>query len=391
MKTGKLGVYVYPEAVASAPDYAKRLVEEAGVDYFILRAGYGLDFPAPVGQAVEIVRHANAGVCIMMGSWWGKGNIKPLENLPSKSYESRYPMEMPGSAIDAEIIAKYEKACKEFQPDSVCLTHGRYRHPAYLDGIFDEGSKDTEYLARMEAAGIPRAEVLAARDAWERAMGKTDKKTLLTLAESGMIEFLCELSQSDAFKRLVAFRRETIHQSLRKLRQAVASHGISFGSNAYSLTAATVCGQDYDDSYPEICDFVQPLFPYMEYHHYEPIAAWGRYLLQHTQLDEPTAIEAAKQLFYLGGTVCPDSLKELDTCGEGEGSSIRSIVSKELKMCVPYLTKPYKIQPVFRGKQWDHAATDSLVEEAKELGFDSFIFMGCEYLLKGPSPSADWF
>ncbi|GHV35396.1 hypothetical protein FACS1894187_08010 [Synergistales bacterium] len=391
MKAGNLGVYVYPEAVVSAPDYAKRLVWEAGVDYFILRAGYGLDFPASVGQAVEVVRGLKVGVCVMMGSWWGRGNIKPLENLPSKSYESRYPMAMPGSAIDAEIAAKYEKACKQFRPDSVCLTHGRFRHPAYLDGIFDEGSEDQEYLARMEAAGIPRAEMLAARSSWEQAMGKTDKETLLKYAENGMIEFLCELSQSDAFKRLVAFRCDTIHRSLRKLRQAVVSCGVSFGSNAYSPTAAAVCGQDYDDSYSEICDFVQPLFPYMEYHHYEPIAAWGRYLLQNARLDEPTAIEAAKRLFYLGGAVCPDSFSELDTCGEGEGGSIRSIVGKELKMCVPYLTKPYKTQPVLRGVQWDKAATDDLIEEAKDLGFNSLIFMGCEYLLKGPSPSADWF
>ena len=391
MKTGKLGVYVYPVAVVSAPDYAKRLVEEAGVDYFILRSGYGLDFPAPVGQAVEIVRGLKAGLCIMMGSFWGNAKIKVLDHLPSKSYESRYPMEMPGSGIDAEIVAKYEKACKQFHPDSVCLTHGRYRHPAYLDGLFDEGRDDADYLARMEAAGIPRAEMLAARKSWEQAMEKTDQETLLKFAERGMIEFLCELSQSDAFRRFVAFRCETVRQSLHKMRKAVVSHGVSFGTNAYSPTAAEVCGQDYNGAYSETCDFVQPLFPYMEYHHYEPIAAWGRYIAQHAKLDEPTAIEAAKRVFNLGGTVCPDRFSELDACGEGEGRSIRSIVGRELEMCVPYLDKPYKTQPVFRGIQWDCAATDGLMAEAKGLGFDSFVFMGSEYLSKGPSPSTDWF
>ena len=391
MKEGRLGIYVQPESVVAEPGYAKRLIQEAGVDYFILRSGYGLDFPSEVGEAVNIVRGLNAKVCLMLGAWWGRGSIKRLENLPSKSYESMYPMEMPGSSIDAKLVAKYEKACAQFKPESICISHGRYRHPAYLEGIFDEGSNDPEYLARMESKGIPRADVLSARASWEKAMGQADKETLFKYAENGLIEFLCSLSQSDAFKRLVAFRLETIHLSLRALSRAVKSHGVSFGTNAYSLIASEVCGQDYGDSYTENCDFVQPLFPYMEYHRYEPVAAWGRYILSHAKLDDPDAIEVAKRIFYLGDAIFPDNLKELDTCAEGDGKVIRSIVSKELKMCKPYLSRPYKIQPVFRGIQWDHAVTDNLVEEAKSYGMDSFIYMGCEYLLKEPAPSNVWF
>jgi hypothetical protein len=215
-----------------------------------------------------------------------------------------------------------------------------------------------------------------------------DKASLQKISEKGLVECLCELSQSDALKRLVAFRRETVLNSLRAFRKAVTACGVSFGANAYSPIANEICGQDYMEAYAETCDFVQPLLCYMEWHRYEPLAAWGRYIRQHAKVDEPDAVEAAKNLFNLNGAICPDNFNEMDTCIEGGGESTYSIVSREIKMCAPYLPEPYKLQLVLRGKQWDWDVTDRLVDEARDLGFDSFIFTGCEYLLKDKSPAA---
>ena len=386
MSEWKLGIYCHPDAVSATPDYAKRLVEEAGVDHFVLRSGYDLSYPESQEKAVQVIRDLEAKVCFMVGTWWG-GERKAIENLPYKSFESSMPMQMPGSAIDAQLIAKLQNLCNQFQPDSICMTHARYRHPAYLDGIFDEGREDQEYQVSMEAAGIPRSDVLSARASWEKAMGTLDNTSLIKASERGLIEFLCELSQSDAIKRLIAFRRKTVLQSLVTIREAVKKDGILFGANAYSPWGADLCGQDYNEAYSKISDFVQPLLCYMEWHRYEPIAAWGRYLHQYANADEPVAVEAAKTLFGLGGAICLDSFNELDACVEGNGEAIYSIVSKEIKMCRQYLSKPYRLQPVLRGRQWDWAVTGKLVEEAKALGMDSFIFSGCEYLLKGPAPA----
>jgi hypothetical protein len=387
----KLGVYCHPDAVAMTPDYAKRLVEEAGVDYFILRSGYGLGYAATMQKAAEIVRGMGVNLSLMVGSWWG-GTDRPVENLPSKSWESKNPMDMPGSPIDALIIEKFQSMCNAYKPDSLCVTHARYRHPAYIDGIFDEGSRDAEYQARMIAAGIPRRDVLDARAAWEQAMGAmgdgaVGEAALLKASEAGLIGFLCELSQSDAVKRLAAFRRSTVRSGLLAFRKAVTDCGVSFGANAYAPWGAGICGQDYDGAYAEACDFVQPLLCYMEWHRYEPIAAWGRYLHKHGKVGAAVAIEAAKNLLGLGGAVCPDSFEGLDTCAEGSDECVYSIVSKELGMCAPYVAKPYKLQPVLRGMDWGWDVTDRLVSEARAQGIDSFIFMGCDYLSKGSAPS----
>ena len=385
----KLGVYCQPAAIATTPDYAKRLVEEAGVDHFIIRSGYESVIPGAQEKAVQVVRDLKADVEFMLSTWWGSSNVKVIDNLPAKTWESRFPMDMPGAASDAKIISKLEDVCGKYHPDAICMTHARYRHPGYLDGIFDEGTGDAQYQSRMEAAGIPRRETLEARAAWEKAMGALDNQSLITAAEKGIVEFLCELSQSDALRRLLSFRRETVRESLLALRKTVTGYGAAFGANAYSPWGAELCGQDYDNVYSETCDFVQPLLCYMEWHRYEPLAAWGRYLNQYTKADMPTSIEAAKILFGLGGTVTPVSFDAFDTCLEGDMESIYSIVDREIAMCAPYTSKPYSLQPVLRGMQWDWSMTDKLISGGKALGIDSYIFVGCEYLTKGPSPLVD--
>ena len=391
MKEWKLGVHAQPYSVAFAPDYAKRLVEKAGVDHFILRVGYGPDYPAAVGKAIEVIRDLNADVFFMFGVWWGEA-MKMVQDIPNKSWESKFTIEVPGSSADTYLIAKMKELCGQFKPDAICITHGRYRHPAYIDGIFDEAGGSEEYRARMKAAGIPREDVLAARADWEKALHRMNKGTLLKGTEQGLVPFLCELSQSDAAERLVAFRCQTVHDSLRAFRKtAKAFDGVTFGTNAYSPIAARICGQTYDVAYAETCEFVQPLLTYMEWHRYEPIAAWARYLQRFSGVDDASAIEASKQLFQLGGTICPDSIRELDTCGEGTDESILSLVGKDLELCAPYLSQPYPVSPVLRGgPQWKPAVIDRLMEKARGLGFRGFEFMGCDYLLPN-EPSVDWF
>ncbi|MCL2122337.1 MAG: hypothetical protein FWH28_08835 [Clostridiales bacterium] len=390
MKDWKRGIYCQPAAVAATPDFAKRLMEEAGVDHFILRSGPGGIIPDAQEKAVEVLRELNADIEFMVSTFWGGGGpSKPIENLLSKSWESQYLIDLPGSPMDEVLIAKMEKLCKLYKPEAICVTHARYRHPAYLDGIFDEGVDIPEYQARMEAAGIPRSDVIADRALWEKAMGALDSKSLLKAAEKGILSFLCELSQSDAVMRLIRFRQKTVRDSLMAFRKAVTAHDVSFGANAYPTWGAELCGQDYANAYAETCDFVQPLLCYMEWHRYEPIAAWGRYLHLHSKADEAASVEAAKILFGLGNTLCPDRLNALDTCAEGNKESIYSIVSEEIKMCAPYVNKPYQLQLVLRGKEWDWQLTDTLVSESKAIGVDSFIYVGCDYLIKGLPPVVD--
>ena len=388
MKEWKLGVYVQPDAVAADPDYAKRLVEEAGVDHFVLRAGYDLVIPAALEAAIAVVKDVKAQACCMAGTWWYPE--MEILDLPYKSFEGQYPMTMPGGALDAGIAAKLEKLCGQYKADAVCLSHARYRHPAHIEGIYNDGAGDSAYMARMEKAGVTRAEVLAARAAVERALASSDKAALMKASEDGLIPFLSNLSGGDALDRYFAFRRGTVMDAFRTFHQAVKKYdGATFGTNAYSPIGFRVCGQDYD-AFAETCEFVQPLFPYMEYHHLQPIAAWARYVRRHAGLDDASAIEIARRLLYLGDATCPESIEELDTCGEGDDKTVASIVGKEVQLCAPYASKPYRVLPVIRGQGWGRPVIDRLTEEIKSL-YDGIVYMGCDYLVPGSQAPDGWF
>ena len=390
MTNWKRGVYVDPRAVAAHPDYAKRLVEEAGVDHFVMRSSYGLNIPEAVGQASQIARDLKADVCLMTGTFWGDANIKPVEGLATKSHESQYPMELPGTEIDTGVVAKLEKMCRENKPDAICLTHARFRHPGYMDSVFYDGKDDPAFCARMEAGGIPRPEVDKAKAEAEKALAAADKGWLLKKAESGLIAFLGELTQNDVWERYFAFRRRIVSASYRAFAKTVKRFpGIAFGTNAYNPTAARVTGLDYEN-FDDICEFVQPLMPYMEFHVYQPIAAVAYYVKSHTRLDEPTAVEVARRLLFLGDTVCPDSISELDNCGEGKDDAIRSLVGRQLQLSERYLSKPYQLLPVLRGRDWGRGVTDELLADMKKRGFSGVVFMGCDYLVPNPPPAEGW-
>ncbi|MCL2122400.1 MAG: hypothetical protein FWH28_09150, partial [Clostridiales bacterium] len=264
------------------------------------------------------------------------------------------------------------------------------RHPAHIEGIYHDGDDDPAYLARMEAAGIPYAKVVEMRSAVEQAIGKMDKASLLKAAESGLIPFLGELAQNDIPKRLFAFRRETVREGYRRLEKVVRSHGVSFGTNAYPPFAVDATGQDYGD-FEETCDFVQPLQSYIEFQRLMPIAAWGRYIGQLARLDDVSAIAVSRTLLRLGDAVCPDTIKELDTCGEGDDATIRSILKVEFEMLHQLLPKSYPILPVLRGKDWSRSVIDEYTAEAKRL-FGAYVLMGCDYLVPDvPTGSTGWF
>ena len=388
MKEWKIGLYTYPDAIAEEPDYAKRLVD-AGLDLFVVRTGYGSTYYDSLEEAVRIVRGLNTQICLLAGAFWGGVTVE-IDNPPDKSNEIKWPMDLPGSAADAGIISHLRRLCERYKPESVCLTHARFRHPALIDGIFNECRQDPGYLARMEAAGVAWADVSAGRFAFEKALEAADEKALLKASEQGLIHFLDELSNSDIFERFFSYRCRSVTDSVREFSKAVkAFEGITFGINTYSPTGARICGQNFDD-FVDICDYLHPLLGYMEWHRYEPIAAWGRYLLRHARLNEAVAVEIAKRLFFLGGTFCPDSFAELDTCGEGGDRNVLSVVRAELKMCEKYAAKSYQIMPVIKGKVWSKPVIDSLLDDIGLSPFGAFVLQGPDYLLPGVPRSVNW-
>ncbi|HET8986485.1 MAG TPA: hypothetical protein VFN03_12075, partial [Trueperaceae bacterium] len=67
-------VYVSPAAMCAAPSYARRLVEEAGVECFVLRTGFDpTSTSSYLEQAVALVKALDARCWFLVGTWWGDG------------------------------------------------------------------------------------------------------------------------------------------------------------------------------------------------------------------------------------------------------------------------------------------------------------------------------
>lgn len=386
----QVGIYVSPFAITGNAEYARRLVLEKGVSEFVIRTGFD---PAAessnLESAVKIVKDLNASVCFLVGTWWGHIETPPLHRS-EKSNESRFPMTYPGSATDDVISEKLRSLSITYSPDEICLTHARYRHPAYISGVFDTGDKAYQY--RMEKSGIHPAMLQESLKLFESALAHMKPEDIKVAAEKGLINFLCDISQNDLFSRFFAFRCDTILEAAKKFRNVVknCSDHILFGTNAFSTEASEICGQDYH-RLGNAYDFVQPLLGYMEWHTVESIASWARFLLQkHPAISETEAIDISKRLFQLKDAFLPSSLGEMDQFGEGTEQSILSVTSTQIKNSAKYIGNGYALLPVLRGRTWPRTVIASLIAELNQYDFDGLIFQGTDYLLT-PVPEDGWY
>ena len=387
-KTDLLSLYVSPTGITSAPDYVKRLAEQAGVTQLVIRTGFhASEFDENLYRAVEIVKQNNLDVCLLVGTWWGHAVQEP-DTRYGNANESRFPATMPGSKTDAEIAEKLEKLCTRLEPNAICLTHSRYRHPAYINGIFDLG--DEQYQSRLETWGIQPSALREVFKSLPTIISRMAPKKLCDISFGGLTEFLCEAAGTNLFHDFFLFRNQTIASSVNQLKETVNAYsGIRFGSNIYSPIASDLCGQNYE-LLGGIYDFIQPLLGYVEWHVLECILAWARYLLScNKNLSERDAIFAAKRLFFLEEASLPETIVEGAHIGEGPDDLVRAVVSKEVSLLTQRQRIACEIQPVLRGKDWSHSVTMELMDRIKAAQFDGIVFQGSDYLCS-PSPINGW-
>lgn len=377
-----LGVYASPDAVVAQPDYARRLVGEAGVNQFVLRAGFDPANANPVlGKATEILRGLEVDVLFLAGTWWG-GTEGPA--VPG-AHESRFPATMPGSDTDDLICRSLETMCTAAKPDGVCVTHSRYRHPAYIDGVFDVG--DAVYQKQMAAFGVEPDALKSAVDAFfARLSGLPAGKVQALSASRDLIAFLDAVAGTTAFADFFRFRCAGIETAMKRFRETVLAAGAKrFGSNAYSPIAARLCGQDYA-ALGNVFDFIQPLLGYMRWHVLQPVVAWAEQFGRRGGMDPKQAALLSARLFRLETAMPPEAVVP----GEDEGSSclVRDVVTRELEL-VAKAGLRCAASPVLRGKDdWERAVTDEL-RRRSDAGFAGTVFQGCGYLV-APATHPGW-
>lgn len=382
----QVGVYLPPQAIVSNPEYAQRLVER-GVNLFVLRAGFDPQNLNPaLGAAIEIARKLGVRICLLVGTWWGHAE-KEIPLKYGKSFESKFPSHNPGGDTDFIIWQTLSSLCAEYKVEEICLTHARFRHPAYIEGVFEVG--DEQYQESIRAAGINPEEIKKIVPSLSKQIHSMRAADLWELAEHGLEVFIGRLTEPELVEHWFDFRCDRIFRSVSSFASVVHNSGKQFGTNAFSPIAARLCGQDYL-RLSKVCDEIQPLLGYMEWHTLESISAWAKFLLVNAAgLSSREAIAISKRLFYLENALLPEDIYEIDHMGEGGNQAVLSVTKQELNLTAQWLRQNIPLTPVLRGKTWSKETTDQLVKETEMHGFRGIIFQGCSYLAP-PIPDPIW-
>jgi len=396
------GIYVSPGAVVKDPAYAQMLVEKADVNLFILRTGFNPNRPDPdLEGAVKITRQMGIRCWFLVGTWWGHG-VKYTDDImttiadtaafpKTPAHEAQWKVRVPGGPADEEIKSALRRFCEDYEPDGICLTHARFRHPAWIPGLFESGPG--RLMELMEQSNISGCLL---KNSVQKILGSlarmSPKDLVLLTVRNDPVGLLDELAGSTVPGDWFKMRCRLIHESIQEFRSVVkeaGKGGILFGQNAYSPIAANLCGQDYA-TMKDCVDFVQPLLGYTEWHVYQPVAAWARLFKTYIHgLGEKESIQAAARLFKLINFPGVQSFNELLESGEGAAETIEAVVAIELELCRALDTEGLRIMPVLRGHGWPEGLTSRLSQRLAEMRYTAAVYQGVD-ALTGIQPLDGW-
>ena len=386
-----IGLYVTTETIARAPDYTRALVEERGVDLFVIRTGFDPRKPAPyLDEAMSVVTRLGVRFEFLVGTWWGAGMsapslpMEPAANLlnydPHMAHEAQWTMVAPGSEHDDHVRAAIAALCDHYGPSGICLTHARYKHAADLNGLF--ATAGGPFGAAMAEAGFTHSQLAAMLDKLgQRLCGITPA----TAAETTLIGFLDAITDSDYFSRWFDFRCSQVATAVGGIFEPIRRRHpeMRFGTNAMGPLFNRLCGQDYRQL-ATICDFIQPLLGYMRWHVLQPIYAWATLLYERSgTLDPRTALILSARLFGFDSAELELDWKQRNQTGEGAESAVIAMVRRQLGAMNDL--SPAMVCPVLRGQDLASQTAESLIDLVRDHGFQTIFFQGADNLPSGNS------
>lgn len=395
---GKRGLYVSGQALQTGADHARRLVEEHGFDFFVIRTGFDPARPNDdLHGAVELAQRLGARVVLLVGTWWGTG-IRPgraglfpatplVRSSPDRSHESQWKTFPPGGEYDEAISETIEHLCARYQPAGVCLTHARFKHAADLAGLFEVAGG--AFAAQMAENGVSAEALNEAVRKAANGLARIDAGELNALARNhDTAEFLDALSDGDLFRRWFDFRCRLVTQSVQAIFDAARLSRVDtlFGCNAVGPRFSRLSGQDYE-ALGRVCDFVQPLLCYMRWHVLQPIFAWADFLRSRCKaIDSHQAQAAAASLFGFDPTALRLDDQKPHEKGEGPADAVINMVVAQLSSLPKADGRPY--QPVLNGHDLPRQATQTMSSLATK-ACDCAVFQGASFAAGDP-PGPGW-
>lgn len=386
----KRGIYIAPSEIINSVNYVHKLIDNE-FKIFLLRTGFNpLYFDPIISQAIEIVKKSDAEIWLLVGTWWGD-NFSPdsdimklpkdLEYLNAKGFfgnysahESQWKMLAPGNYSDTLITDNINEKINLWNPHAICLTHARFRHPAYIQGLFEITETWINSISGTS---------------WKKIIHKlknlSSHELLYLSKNNNLITFFDLLHDSDIFSQWFLFRNNQITLSLKKILKGIkeVNQTLLVGTNAIGPHTSNLSGQNYQELI-KIFDFIQPLFGYIEWHIFQCICAWGNFLQATTQLSNEICYQIAWQLFEFAPDLTSNTplfpLNENLMQSEGDEEIIKSLVHQSLNH--PQIREiQSNLIPVIRGSEWSKDTVISIEKGLKKAGHKIIFFQGTQSIL----------
>jgi hypothetical protein len=392
------GLYVSADAVSESPNYARKLVEECGVNLFVLRTGFNPGQACPqLDDTINNLTRLGARFMFLVGAWWGAGiendplTMKPVHSLMDydarQAHESQWGMLTPCDKTNTVIVTKMDALIRAYNPYGICLTHARFKHPADINSLFDIG--EASFKQNMLNANISVDELSdGVQVLCKKIKGMTNQELLKIAAELSLIELLDSLVESDLFSRWFAFRCAFIALAIEALFSPIRTlyPKTQLGTNAMNPLFSVMSGQHYE-TLSRHCDFIQPLLGYMRWHVLQSVFMWGRLFSENvTDLSSADALELSRKLFGISPGTLSNVDSDLDGTNEGDEADVIRTVELQLERCAGNAAT---MMPVLRGKGWQPSTITRLTESARLTGIGGVIYQGSDYV-GGPPPGDGW-
>ncbi len=298
--------------------------------------------------------------------------------------------------------ALFGYAAKEYDVDSMYVSHHRYATPSFWSNLF--GCACTDCRKAADRLGYNFDDMRRAMISLRTRLSSLDRKTVEHIAASSLTfsDFLSFLGDNDGVMDWLYFRAGVVGESLRRIHDAVhlsSAERSTFVTDTHCPTMAVFVGHNYEDLINGCSDALHPL-TWAQWQYVSVIAAWANQLCEWVDgLGEPAALNIVTRFFGwediglpTGGIADLKVEEHAPTDGTYNQRMRDFYASLGPERLVRLMTHEWKrmeainrdripAHPVIKGYEWPEQVCRELMDRSADIGLDGYVFQRTDVLI----------
>ncbi len=289
--------------------------------------------------------------------------------------------------------AAYTFGALHYDIDAVYVTHFRYANPSFITNLFGCACESCEREAERKGynSHAMRKACLSLPQKFSRMKAGYWKE--LAKLDFTLMDFITLLDDDRAVFDWLHFRASVVGDHLKLIRNSIsACSGKKFITDTHPPTTALLVGHNYSDLQNGGADGFMPL-SWLDTQLISAVAAWAHLLTQWVPgLDEAASLDIVKSFFGLRGI--PLHGNRIDDLGikanwyepnvswnatagfydHYSQEEVYALADNELTRLSMLNVNRHPVFPVIKGREWERATCERLIERALALGCAGYVF-----------------